>query len=217
MTLNFALLDLVDARVAAGRDRTTIMGTLSERTSATRAMVTFDGSSVAVPVKIFSDVTALEGDRVGLVRFGTDWVVVGTFAAVQIGTYIDYSSTFTLNGSTGAPTQGTSVYLAEYMWLNRQRIRVRIRVDFLTGFVQGSGVFLASLPFAATATSMVAEVGQFWLNDSGVAIRGGTVTCWDATRVNLWSSDTNVNMSYGGTPFDNVDDLIIAFEYEPDV
>src|SRR6478609_8422663 len=108
MTLNFVMLDLIDARVRAATDRHTAMGTMSERTSATRAMVTFDGSSVAVPVKMFSDVLAMQGDRVGLIRIGTDWVVVGAFSAVEIGTYIDYTDTFGIQGTGSNPTKGTS-------------------------------------------------------------------------------------------------------------
>lgn len=217
MTLNFATLDLIDARVNAGRDRTTTMGTMSERTSATRAMVTFDGSSVAVPVKMFSGVLALQGDRVGLVRMGTDWVVAGAFSAIEIGTYVDYSSTFTLTGSTGNPTKGTSTYLAEYMWINRSLIRVRIRLNLLTGFVAGSGTVQLSVPFDATATAVVAEVGQWWLNDSGVALRSGVVTFGGTTFVVLYSDAAGAAIAFGGTPFDLADTFSATFEYEPDV
>jgi hypothetical protein len=80
MTFNHAMLDLIDARVAAGARRITAVGTIVERTSATMCTVILDGSALVVPVKVFGDVAANPGDRVCLAKFGFDWVVVGTFA-----------------------------------------------------------------------------------------------------------------------------------------
>jgi len=54
-------------------------GTAVYRTGATTCQVTLDGSALAVPVKVFGDVEVLAGDRVGLVRIGTDWTVIGTY------------------------------------------------------------------------------------------------------------------------------------------
>jgi hypothetical protein len=208
-------LDLIDARVNAGRERTTAVGTLAERTSATRALVLFDGSSVAAPVKMFSAALAEEGDRVGLVKFGSDWVIVGAFAAVELGTWIDYSGSLVVKGATGAATKGTSTYMAEYMWINRSLMRVRIRVDFLTGFVQGTGVALFSVPFAISANALISEVGAWWLNDSGVATRSGGVYPYDADFVALYADSSGSGVIFGGTPFSVGDNLAITHEYEP--
>lgn len=77
---NDKVLDLIDQRIRAAAGRDTAMGTVVERAAdATTAMITIDGSSLAVPVKVFGNVPAAAGDRVGLTRFGSDWVVIGTF------------------------------------------------------------------------------------------------------------------------------------------
>jgi hypothetical protein len=79
MTWNADWLALIDSRVKALVQRSSAVGTLSSRPSDTSVYVTFDGSTVAVPCKVFGDVNAYPGDRVGLQRFGSDWVVVGTY------------------------------------------------------------------------------------------------------------------------------------------
>lgn len=82
MTYNSALLGLIEERVRASQQVHTAMGTLSARLSGTnRVSVTFDGSSIAVPVKILGHVPAYPDDRVALQRFGGDWIVVGAFAS----------------------------------------------------------------------------------------------------------------------------------------
>lgn len=216
MTLNDPTLDLIDARVNAAQERITGAGTMTSRTSATRAMVTFDGSAVAVPVKMGSAVLAEEGDRVGLIKFGSDWVIVTAFAAVELGAWIDYSSTFSLTGSGGAATKGNSVYEAQYMWLNRSLVRVRIRVDFGSTFVQGSGVVALSVPVGMSTQAVRAECGSWWLNDSGVALRAGTVVGRSGGAfVEMYADGGLAAMSFGGTPFDNLDNLRATIQYEP--
>ena len=48
--------------------------------------VVLDGSALAVPVKQFRGFPVFPGYRVGLVRMGTDWVVVGAFTNPGAGT-----------------------------------------------------------------------------------------------------------------------------------
>jgi hypothetical protein len=83
------LIRLIDERVAkgvaafaqSGSQLTGVSGgTINYRTGPTTCMVTLDGSALAVPVKVFGDVEVAEGDRVGLVRIGSDWTVFGTFS-----------------------------------------------------------------------------------------------------------------------------------------
>lgn len=50
-------------------------GTVVSR-SGQNATVVMGSSVVVVPVKVGRDVTAAAGDRVGLVRFDTTWVIV---------------------------------------------------------------------------------------------------------------------------------------------
>lgn len=79
MTWNADWLGLIDDRIRALVQRSSAVGTVSTRPTDTALTVTFDGSTQAVPVKVFGDVDAYPGDRVGLLRFGSDWVVVGTY------------------------------------------------------------------------------------------------------------------------------------------
>jgi len=74
------LLNIIDQRIRAHAERITAMGTVQSRDpDGVRAMVTLDGSTVAVPVKVIAGLRVLPDDRVGLVRFGSDWVVAISF------------------------------------------------------------------------------------------------------------------------------------------
>lgn len=83
MAYNDSILDVIDQRVQAAQVRESAAGTVvSVDSSALRATVIFDGSALAVPVKVFGHVSPRAGDRAGLQRFGSDWVVVGVWANV---------------------------------------------------------------------------------------------------------------------------------------
>lgn len=77
------MIALVDERIRAAFHTITAAGTVVERTGSTTCMVVLDGSSLPVPVKAFGDVNVAEGDRVGLVRLGVDWTIIGTFVRRQ--------------------------------------------------------------------------------------------------------------------------------------
>lgn len=81
MTLDLALVQAIDQRVAAGEKMLAAMGTVTSwlNTAPSDVMVTFDSTTAAVPCKVFGDVTVAEGDRVGLLRLGRWWTVVGSF------------------------------------------------------------------------------------------------------------------------------------------
>jgi len=81
------LLQLIDERVAVRLRSGTKMGTVQSRDSTgVRAMVAVDGSSgVPQPVKCFEHVLVDVGDRVGLVRFESDWVIVGNYSLRSLG------------------------------------------------------------------------------------------------------------------------------------
>lgn len=67
-------------RVAHAGDRAVIAsGTVVALGAGARVDVQFDASAVAVTVKQLAHVSATVGARVGLVRFGSDWVIVGKF------------------------------------------------------------------------------------------------------------------------------------------
>lgn len=76
-------VELIDARIAAATPKITKMGTVTSRDvwsdtglTNSRCMVVFDVSSgVAQPVKCPESVIVGVGDRVGLVRFESDWII----------------------------------------------------------------------------------------------------------------------------------------------
>lgn len=80
MTFPGGLIDVIAHQVDKADERITSGGTVAEVTPASnRAQVQMDGSGLAVPVKVFGDVSCAPGDRVGLLKIGTDWTVIGTY------------------------------------------------------------------------------------------------------------------------------------------
>jgi hypothetical protein len=80
-------IELIDQRIRRAQADEIKMGTCVSRDDAgPGAMILFsDGSTVAVPVKVFGQVVLNPGMRCGVVRFGTEWIVVGTFASPSLG------------------------------------------------------------------------------------------------------------------------------------
>jgi hypothetical protein len=78
VSLDLDIIAAVDARIAAALKESTAWGTVAARLGWNDAMVTFDGSSLGIPVKVAGNVEVLEGDRVGLLKIGPWWTVVTT-------------------------------------------------------------------------------------------------------------------------------------------
>src|SRR4051794_37251256 len=84
-----SIVALIDSRVDQAQPRVTHFGTVTDRSTgsldpngAAWATVVFDGSAGAtVEVKCFTSVLVAAGDRVGLVKFGRDWIIVGNYSA----------------------------------------------------------------------------------------------------------------------------------------
>ena len=57
----------------------------------------FRSSSLSIPVKVFGNVRVLGNDRVGLVKFGAEWIVVGNYTrrSALIGERLEPSFGFT--------------------------------------------------------------------------------------------------------------------------
>jgi hypothetical protein len=71
-----ALYRTITDIVARNLSRVTDVGTVASTQSATmRAMVIFDGATVATPVKVAGAVHCRAGDRVGLTKYASDWYV----------------------------------------------------------------------------------------------------------------------------------------------
>lgn len=105
------MLRTVDQMITARRDRITAVGTVSARPATRTAntlSVTFDGSTLAVPVKKFAGVIVRENDRVGLVKFGNEWIVVGSWTAFDYPEqgYIGVGTVGTTASATYAATPG---------------------------------------------------------------------------------------------------------------
>lgn len=95
MTYNDVQLDVIDQRVRAAAGLNTTTGTMVSRDpNSNNGTALFDGSSVAVPVKVLPHTWARAGDRVTLDRYGSDWVVTGSF-----GTGMPNEDTVTFNWS----------------------------------------------------------------------------------------------------------------------
>jgi hypothetical protein len=89
---------LIDSRIDQATVKAQKMGTVQDREFGTaRAIVVFDGSAgTGQSVKCFETVTVDVGDRVGLVKFEGEWIIVGSYtprhmADVLLG--VDMSST----------------------------------------------------------------------------------------------------------------------------
>lgn len=98
------LVDLIDARIKAALKDVTAVGSVVTRTGNTTASVTFDGSNKATPVKCFGDVNVDQGDRVGMVRLGVDWTIIGTFTRRRSITMPDGAGVGTQRMVWGADT-----------------------------------------------------------------------------------------------------------------
>src|SRR4051794_39978115 len=88
-----SMVELIDSRVDHSQPALTHFGTVAGRSTGSLdadgaywANVIFDGSDgTSVPVKCFATVLILPGDRVGLVKFGADWIIVGNYTARVLG------------------------------------------------------------------------------------------------------------------------------------
>lgn len=80
MTFNWEMLRLIDERIKASQGQDKTLGIVSDGTNklANTITVLMDGSGLAVPCKVFKNSYYAPGARVGLVKFGAEWWVVGT-------------------------------------------------------------------------------------------------------------------------------------------
>lgn len=107
-----ALAALMDNRVDAAAGAVTHAGTVSTRdTTGTGASVIFDGTSgVNAEVKCPESVLVAPGDRVGMAKFGSDWVIVFNYArqalADAFNRYV-FSTTTQVTGTTFGDMEGS--------------------------------------------------------------------------------------------------------------
>jgi hypothetical protein len=86
--MNYAnnLTSLIDERIAANATRYSKMGTVTGRDgTGARCLVVFDGSAgVAQPVKCPESVVVAVGDRVGLVKYESDWLITVNYSLSKL-------------------------------------------------------------------------------------------------------------------------------------
>lgn len=115
-----ATVQLIDERIDQSQLRPTKMGTVQDRESGTaRAVVSFDGSSgLAQPVKCFETVVVDIGDRVGLIKFEGEWIIVGNYTGRSLGEAligVNLSSQTDITSATfvDMPTSPTAVLVKQ--------------------------------------------------------------------------------------------------------
>lgn len=137
------MLEVIEQRIRALAQASLAVGTvMSVDTTALRAAVTFDGSSLAVPVKMFGHVDAVEGDRVGLQKFGTDWVIVGAYARrwQAVGGVHQLSAGGTMSSTTYADLPGSPQFTFTKRW-STSAVLMGIVSEVLTDTANTKAVF----------------------------------------------------------------------------
>jgi hypothetical protein len=131
--------------------------------------------------------------------------------------WFDYTATFTLTASIVNPTQGNSVYRAEYLGVSAELIKVRIRIDVGSTFNAGNGVYGFLLPFPASLGAIGGSVGNVYILDTGTAIRQAVGILVDATHINIYLNGAAVAIGSAGsgTAWATGDVIQINMDYEP--
>ncbi len=86
MALDAEMIRLIDQRIRAERQAVRAVGTCVDRaTTGPGANVIFDGSTVAMPVKVPGNVFLQPGNRCLLDKYGSDWVVTESWSGFGLG------------------------------------------------------------------------------------------------------------------------------------
>lgn len=124
--LNPADIARIDQRIRYMVGTTRAVGVCVDRDSVgPGAQVLFDGSTVAMPVKVLGNVSLQPDIRCVLDKYGTDWFVTGAWSAFQLGeaSYHNVGSTSESPGTSGVyvdlaqvtPRNFTKYYAATYV------------------------------------------------------------------------------------------------------
>lgn len=118
------------------------------------ASVVFDGSSgTAMPVKCFESVVVAEGDKVGVVRYGTEWIITGNYTLRGLADEADqhvFSSTFNTSSSSFVDLPDSPSLIVMKM-----RDTTLLRIHYALSLRVSSGVFIE---IAASVTSFDGSV-----------------------------------------------------------
>jgi hypothetical protein len=149
---------LVDQRIRLHDKQERATGTVVSRaTIGPAAAVLFDGSTTPMPVKVLGHVFCQPGDRVALDRYGSDWLITGSFSGPGFGEATAYQSG--LPSPTGALTSSTYVDLVEFgtMTFTKYHDNTFIRVALDAGAY--SSVAVQTLEIGARLTAQTGGAG----------------------------------------------------------
>lgn len=102
------------------------------------------------------------------------------------GIETDYSASLTITASTTNPTKGNSVYSATYRQIGGL-VYLAFGITIGSTFAAGTGTYRFSLP--VVAASLARSTGAVWINETGVALRVGTVKLQSATQAEIYLSN----------------------------
>lgn len=133
--------------------------------------VQLDGSALAVPVKQFRSFPVFPGMRVGLVRIGTDWVVVGAFTNPGAGTG---TMRMALGADTPPELKAFGVEVAFLLYVTKKETGVELGYFFIgltntldlgndEGTLFGSVIYpVAGDPTSATMSQVKTHFQMSW-------------------------------------------------------
>lgn len=154
--------------------------------------VQLDGSSIAVPVKQFRGFPVFPGMRVGLVRIGTDWVVIGAFTNPGTGTG---AMRMAVGADTPPELKLFGVEIAFLFYVTKFETGVELGYFFmgLTNTVDGGndeGTLFGSVLYPVPGDP--SSAGQ---ND----VKTHFQMSWDAESVNKWTifKDASIQVTSG--------------------
>jgi len=98
-TIDLAMIRAMDARIKSVMNQFTTMGTVSSVDDG-QVQVVMDGSSVAVPVICAVSVLPFTDDRVGLVKFGSQWIVAAVTRSAYSPAHLTQIGQVTLGSDT---------------------------------------------------------------------------------------------------------------------
>lgn len=191
MTLTLDILQAIQAEVARGEKQITQFGTVASMTSDVDALVTFDGSSANIPVKLFANNRIQQGDRIGLMKVGPWWVGIGGFTARFLGANGNQNFQST-GGTTTSGTFGDFPTALSFTFVKKQDLtRVRMYMGtylYITG--AGDAGVVTGLKFSSTVYGDVTldvaarYINSFYVNVHvdciGTKYAPGSAT-WDGT------------------------------------
>lgn len=178
------MINATIARVVPGlvRGNDTALGTLVDRdVDGTTGRATFDPSSNPVPVKISGGLEVFEGDRVGMVRTGGFWMVVGCLSVRGMGE----TSVRGVGLSTGTTTSAVMADAAAITTLTGFRkfySATSVKIQLMTG-IRSTAI--------ATIVELAARV-------TGTVYDGSAYDSGDLVVTRFVFNSVNVHFQIGG-------------------